>query len=282
MTEDVTPTRGGELVVVGTPIGNLGDLSPRAVETLARADVVVCEDSRRTGALLRAAAVGPRPLLVANDHTESAVRDEVVARVLAGATVALVSDAGMPVISDPGTQIVAAVAAAGVPVVVVPGPTAVSAALALSGLPAGRFVFEGFLPRKGPARAERIAALATETRTVVLYEAPHRIERTLADLADRFGDDRPAALGRELTKLHEETVRGTLGSLRATDAVTTPRGEFVVVVAGAPEAAPATDDDVRRALDAARDRGASTRDAVAAVADALDVPKRRVYDLATS
>lgn len=266
---------------MGTPIGNLGDLAPRAVEALASADVVCCEDTRRTGRLLQHAGIRARSLRVVNDHTERDVVAEVVERVGGGEVVAVVSDAGMPGVSDPGEKLVAAVAAAGLVVEVVPGPSAGLAALVASGLPAGRFVFEGFLPRKGAARTERLAAVAAERRTTVLYEAPHRLARTLDDLLAVCGADRPVVLARELTKLHEEVWRGSLAGAVARVAEVAPRGEHVVVLGGAAAPAEVTDDAVRSALDAARASGASTRDAVAEVAGELGVARRRVYRLAT-
>jgi 16S rRNA (cytidine1402-2'-O)-methyltransferase len=273
-------TAPGRLVVVGTPIGNLGDLSPRARDALAAADLIACEDTRRTGRLLAAAGVDRRELVVANDHTERRSARQLVERARGGAVVALVTDAGMPGVSDPGEEIVVAFVAAGLDVEVVPGPTAATTALAVSGLPTGRFAFEGFLPRKGSGRAERLAAVAAEQRTVVLYEAPHRAERTIADLVEACGPDRPVAVGRELTKLHEEWFRGDLaGAARWLAAE--PKGEFVIVLGGAAPPAEATDDDLRAALDGELAAGASTRDAVAAVVERYGVAKRRVYDLAT-
>jgi len=269
----------GRLVVVGTPIGNLADLSPRARDALADADVVACEDTRRTGRLLAAAGIDRRELVVANDHTERRAAGELVARARSGAVVALVTDAGMPGVSDPGEDVVAAFVAAGLPVEVVPGPTAATTALAASGLPTGRFVFEGFLPRKGSGRSERVAVVAAEQRTVVLYEAPHRAERTLADLVGACGPHRPVAIGRELTKLHEEWFRGDLAGAAAWLA-DEPKGEFVIVLGGAETPAAATDDDLRTALDDELAGGASKRDAVAAVAARHRVAKRRVYSLA--
>lgn len=272
----------GTLVLVGTPIGNLGDLTPRAVEELARADVVACEDTRRTGRLLQHAGVRARGLLRIDDHTEAAAVAEVLARLDRGERVAVVTDAGMPGIADPGERLVRATAERGFVVEVVPGPTASVAALVASGLPTGRFVFEGFLPRKGSGRTGRLRELAGERRTVVLYEAPHRLARTLADLAGAFGPDRRVALARELTKLHEEVWRGTLAGAVARVAEVEPRGEFVVVVDGAPAPEVPDDDAVRAALAEARAGGATTKDAVAAVAARLGLPRRRVYDLATS
>jgi 16S rRNA (cytidine1402-2'-O)-methyltransferase len=271
--------RHGALVLVATPIGNLGDLSPRARQELEAADLVACEDTRRTGRLLQLSGIRARALLTVNDHTEAAAVKDVLARLGAGERVAVVTDAGTPGISDPGERLVRAAARAGYEVVVVPGPSAAIAALVASGLPTGRFVFEGFLPRKGAARTERLRALAGETRTVVLYEAPHRIARTLEDLAAAFGPARRVAVARELTKLHEEVWRGTLESA-VEWAQTHPPGEMVVVVDGAPPAAPAGDDEIREALRVELGSGSSPRDAAATVAAELGVARRRVYELA--
>jgi 16S rRNA (cytidine1402-2'-O)-methyltransferase len=259
----------------------MGDLSPRAIDVLRTADAICCEDSRRTGRLLAHAGIErTSPLLVVNDHTEAARIGEVLARLSRGERVAVVTDAGMPGISDPGERLVRAAAADGHVVEVVPGPSAAIAALVASGLPTGRFVFEGFLPRKGSGRTQRLSELAAERRTVVLYEAPHRVARTLVDLSTAFGGDRRVAIARELTKLHEEVWRGTLGDAVAWVAQNEPRGEFVVVLDGAPAPADATDADVRVAVDAALGRGLSPRDAAAVVASALGVPKRRAYAVA--
>lgn len=273
------------LVLVATPIGNLGDLSPRAREALTGADCICCEDTRRTGRLLSLVGIERRegvPLVRVDDHTEADRVDAVLARVRRGETVVVVSDAGMPGIADPGEQLVRAAAAEGLAVEVVPGPSAAVTALVASGLPAGRFVFEGFLPRKGAGRAERLGELAGERRTIVLYEAPHRLARTLADLAAALGGERRVALGRELTKLHEEVRRSTLADAAAWAAAKEPVGELVVVVEGAPAPEPAGDDEVAAAVQAALDAGRSPRDAAADVAAALGVPKRRAYDVAVS
>ena len=269
------------LVLVGTPIGNLGDLSPRAVEALSAADAICCEDTRRTGRLLQHAGVARRPLVVVNDHTETAAVAGVLARLAAGERVAVVTDAGMPGISDPGERLVQAAVAAGHRVEVVPGPSAAVTALVASGLPAGRFAFEGFLPRKGSGRTARLAEVAAERRTVVLYEAPHRLPRTLADLAGACGPERRVALGRELTKLHEETWRGTLGEALDWVADHEPRGELVVVLDGAPAPPAPEAADIEAAVQARLDAGDTPRDAAAAVAGALGVPKRTAYDIAT-
>jgi 16S rRNA (cytidine1402-2'-O)-methyltransferase len=271
----------GRLVVVATPIGNLGDLSPRAVRALSEADTIACEDTRRTRQLLTHAGVKTPALLVVNDHNESRQVRTVLGRLAAGQRVALVSDAGMPAVSDPGERMVAAAAAAGFEVEVVPGPSAALAALVASGLPTGRFCFEGFLPRRGSTRGARIALLGSERRTTVIYEAPHRVRQTVAELAAALGPDRRLAVARELTKLHEEVWRGTLAGAVEHLAATEPRGEYALVVEGAPapdEPGPA---EVEQALRAQLEAGADKKSAIAAVADDLSVPKRQVYEIAT-
>lgn len=269
------------LVLVGTPIGNLGDLSPRAIDALRGADAICCEDTRRTGRLLQHAGVERRPLIVVNDHTEVQAIGGVLARLALGERVAVVTDAGMPGISDPGERLVQAAVAAGHAVEVVPGPSAAIAALVVSGLAAGRFAFEGFLPRKGSGRSARLGELATERRTVVLYEAPHRLARTLKDLAHACGTERRVALVRELTKLHEEHWRGTLGGAVAWVDEHAPRGELVVVLDGAPAPDAASGDEVEAAVRARLEAGDSPRDAAAHVAVALGIPKRQAYAEAT-
>lgn len=269
------------LVVVGTPIGNLEDISPRAVRALSEADVVACEDTRRTRKLLTATGVSARGRLVAiHEHNEAAMVPRVLEWLRAGKHVALVTDAGMPGIADPGERIVAAAVKAGVRVEVVPGPSAVTAALVVSGLPCSRFVFEGFLPRKGPERSERIAALAAETRTAVVFEAPHRVRETLGDLAAACGPGRPVAVARELTKLFEEVWRGDLAGALEWAGASEPRGEYVIVLGGAQPSQAPDRTVIARALRDARARGASTRDAVDAVAGALGVSRRQVYEIA--
>lgn len=274
-------TDGQRLVVVGTPIGNLGDLSQRAIRALGSADVIACEDTRRTGRLLAAAGVSPPRLVRLDDHTEQDRSAELVDLVRGGSTVAVVTDAGLPGLSDPGAVVVAAAVEAGITVEVVPGPFAGAVALVGSGLlgRSGRFCFEGFLPRKGPARRARLDELAGERRTVVLYEAPHRLAATLADLAEALGGDRRVAVCRELTKLHEETWRGTLAGAVDRGAVLEPRGEHVIVIDGAPEPAAVGDDELRAALDAELASGSSRRDAAAAVARRHGVAPNRVKRL---
>jgi 16S rRNA (cytidine1402-2'-O)-methyltransferase len=272
--------RRGSLAIVATPIGNLEDLSPRAVRTLAEADLVVCEDTRHTRRLLSAAGVASPPMVAAHEHAEAAQVATVVERLGAGARVVLVSDAGLPGVSDPGERLVRGAADAGFEVVVVPGPSAALAGLVVSGLPTGRFVFEGFLPRSGSGRTERLSTLATEQRTAVLFEAPHRLVRTLVDLAGALGGDRPVALCRELTKVHEETWRGTLADATRRATEVEPRGEYVVVLGGAAPPPVATDRELAQAVRRAQAKGTTTRDAVAEVAAAYAVSRRRVYTLA--
>lgn len=270
------------LVLVSTPIGNLGDLPPRAVAALSGAALICCEDTRRTGKLLAHAGVRGVPMAVTNEHTERARVAEVLELLASGRSVALVSDAGTPGISDPGERLVRAVIDAGHQVSAVPGPAAFVMALVVSGLPTSRFVMEGFLPRSGAERTRRLADIAREPRTIVLYEAPHRVARTVADLAAVCGADRHVVLARELTKLHEEVWRGTLAGARTHLADHEPRGEYVVVLAGAPPDAPADDDAIRSALVGAIADGHTRSDAVATVVATLGVAKRRVYDIATT
>lgn len=269
----------GALVLVGTPIGNLGDLSERVLDALREADVLACEDTRRTRTLLTHAGIpsaGRLRAVPAHDEAENAAW--VVERVAAGERVAVVTDAGLPGISDPGSRLVRACLDAGLAVEVVPGPSAVTTALVLSGLPTDRFVFEGFLPRKGSGRADRLEALAAEPRTTVIFESPRRVLATLSDLIAHCGEDRLAALARELTKLHEEVRRGTLRELAASVEVTEPRGECVLVLGGAVHARAATTDaDVDEALVAELERGTATRDAAAIVSARLGMGRREVY-----
>lgn len=226
----------GTLLVVATPIGNLGDLSARAREVLSSADLLLAEDTRHTRQLLAACAIerAPGTLESLHEHNERARIPEIIARLESGSHVALVSDAGSPLLSDPGALLVSAAAAAGIEVTTVPGPCAAVAALSVAALPAARFAFEGFLPSKAAARRRAIEALAAEPRTMVFYEAPHRLGESLGDLAAVLGDSRPAAVARELTKRFESVYRGTLGSL-VSQCATDPdmsRGEAVIVVQG--------------------------------------------------
>jgi 16S rRNA (cytidine1402-2'-O)-methyltransferase len=269
-------------VLVATPIGNLGDLAPRAVEALRTAAFVCCEDTRRTSTLLRHAGLRGVRMVVANEHTERSRVDEIVDALATGRDVAFVSDAGTPGISDPGERVVRGVLDAGFDVTAVPGPAAALMALVVSGLRTDRFVFEGFVPRSGRERTERLAAIAAETRTSVLHEAPHRLARTLADLAAVCGETRFVVLARELTKLHEEIWRGTLADAIRHVEERDPRGEYVIVLAGRPrDDAPVDDETIVAALTDALARGLSRRSATDEVAATLAVPRRRAYDLAT-
>ncbi|NLA34115.1 MAG: 16S rRNA (cytidine(1402)-2'-O)-methyltransferase, partial [Actinobacteria bacterium] len=235
----------------------------------------------RTGQLLKHLGIGHRPFVVVNDHTERDSVERVIDAAQRGERVALVSDAGMPAISDPGYVLVRAAIVAGVDVEVIPGPSAVLSALVLSGLATDRFAFDGFLPRKGGERNRRLAEVAVERRTVVLYEAPHRVERTLVDLAGVCGGERQIALARELTKLYEEVWRGSIAEALEHVAVREPRGEYVIVVDGAPEVAVGAD-DIETALRAAIEAGASKKDAAAEVSKRLGLRKRDLYDRALS
>jgi 16S rRNA (cytidine1402-2'-O)-methyltransferase len=270
----------GRLILVATPIGNLGDLSPRAAAVLAAADAVVCEDSRRTGRLLAHAGIPKKPLIVANAHREAAAAAEVVRRLAAGESVAVVTDAGTPGISDPGERLVRAAIEGGHPVEAVPGPAAAIVALVVSGLPTTRFVMEGFLPRRGRERSGRLAELVDEQRTIAVYEAPHRLGRTLVDLEKALGGDRRIVIARELTKLHEEVWRGTLAEAVERVATVEPRGEHVLVIAGAGPRRSVIDADVADALAARVAAGVDRRTAINEVAAALGVARRRVYALA--
>ena len=225
----------GRLYVVATPIGNLGDLSARARETLESCAVIAAEDTRHTGSLLKHFGVRT-PLVSLHDHNEEQRAPELIARLAAGESIALVSDAGTPAISDPGYALVRAAAAAGIDAVSIPGPCAAIAALSIGGLPTDRFCFEGFLAARGAARRARLAALAVEPRTLIFYESPHRVVEMLEDCAAAFGAERPAVVAREITKLHETTYRGTLGELvsRAGADADVARGEIVLLVGGAP------------------------------------------------
>lgn len=270
----------GLLCLVATPIGHLGDISPRAAEVLANADVVACEDTRRTGRLLAHLGIRAPRLVVVNDHTEHDRIPELVELVRDGRRVALVSDAGTPGVSDPGERVVAAVTAAGLDVSVVPGPSAVIAALVISGLATSRFVFEGFLDRRGSSRTRRLEEIAVEERTVVLYEAPHRLVRTLTDLREVCGDERRIVMVRELTKLHEERWSGTLAeAVDHTEAVP-PRGEYVLVLDGATPPPESTEADLDEVLATCRAQAMTTRDAAAEAARRLGVSRRRAYQRA--
>jgi 16S rRNA (cytidine1402-2'-O)-methyltransferase len=267
------------LVLAATPIGRASDASPRLAEELARADVIAAEDTRRLARLAAELGVDVKGRVTSYfEGNESARTPRLVERLVGGERVVLVTDAGMPSVSDPGYRLVAAAVESGLPVTAVPGPSAVTTALAVSGLPVDRFCFEGFLPRKAGERARRLAALAEDERTLVLFEAPHRTAAALAALADAFGADRPAAVCRELTKTHEEVRRGTLDDLVAW-AEGGVRGEVTIVVGGAAAPSESAGPDALRAAVAAEERaGTSRKDAIRAVATRAGVPKRSVYD----
>jgi 16S rRNA (cytidine1402-2'-O)-methyltransferase len=277
----VSAVASGQVLLLGAPLGNVADASPRLREALATADIVAAEDTRRLVRLARDLGVEIGGRVVSYFEANEARRTpELIEAALDGARVALVTDGGMPSVSDPGYRLVRAAYEAGVPVTVAPGPSAVTTALAVSGLPCDRFCFEGFLPRRPGERRARLAALAGEERTLVLFEAPHRLAACLVDLAAAFGPDRAAAVCRELTKTFEEVRRATLGELAEWAGAGGARGEITVVVAGATPAPPPRPDgaglaDEVRAAEAA---GTPRREAIAAVAKAHALPKREVYD----
>lgn len=272
----------GRLVLVATPIGNLGDITARAIETLQQSDVICCEDTRHSQKLFQRFGIGDKRLIIVNDHTEHDVREEIVALIAAGKTVALITDAGSPGISDPGERLVRAAVDAGLAVSAAPGPSAAVMAVSLSGLTSSRWVFEGFLPRSGAERTDRLEAVAAELRTVVLYEAPHRLHRTLTDLESMCGAHRRVVVAAELTKIHEQLWRGTLHDAVRQFAGDETRGEFVIVLDGATPAAPPTDDDIIVALRAEIAGGASRKDAASRVSARLGISKRHVYELTLS
>lgn len=269
----------GTLVLAGTPIGNTDDASPALRAAIAGADIVAAEDTRRFGLLL--ARLGwPRPQRVVSyfDGNEAGRATELLAALRCGATVLVVTDAGMPTVSDPGFRLVTAAIEADVPIRVVPGPSAVLVALALSGLPTDRFCFEGFLPRKSEQRRRRLAELATEPRTMVFFEAPHRLDAFLADARTAFGEDRAAAVSRELTKTYEETRRGSIAAL-ADWAAGGVRGEITVVVAGAPATVPQQQDAVAAVLERVAG-GEKFASAVTSVAAELHTGRKQLYEAA--
>ena len=267
----------GCLYVVATPIGTLADLSPRAASVLGEADIVACEDSRVTRRLFSHLGLAFPRHVVTNDHTEPDAARRIASEVLSGKSVVLVSDAGAPAISDPGYLVVEAVAAAGGRIEIVPGPSSVIAALMASGLACHRFCFEGFLPRKGRARADRLDELSQEMRCVVIFESPKRITRTLQDLANACGG-RAVAVCRELSKMHEEVVRGTIEDVAKQTIM--ERGEFVIVIGERTPDAPATDDDVQSLLAARHAAGVSLSQAAKDVATASGIARRAVYEVA--
>jgi len=290
VSHDIDDTRGahssdavrGTLYVVGTPIGNLDDLSPRARDVLGRVSAIAAEDTRRTSGLLSTIGV-KKPLIALHEHNEDRRAEALLARLSEGQSLALVSDAGMPLISDPGWRLVERALEAGIDVRTVPGPSAVTAALSVAGLPTDRFVFEGFLPRRAQARDARLEALAGEDRTLVFFEAVHRMPGTVAALVSAFGPRRRACVARELTKLHEQVFRGTLEDIgRALGGEIPLLGEFVLVVAGRPQAAAeenaANAAEVRRVFGVLR-RELSPGRAAALTAELTGVSRNVVYKL---
>ena len=271
----------GTLYLVATPIGNLGDFSPRAVATLESVDFIAAEDTRVSVKLLNHFGV-KKPLVSYHEHNRAAAGQAIVARLLSGESCALVTDAGTPAISDPGEELVRLCGQQGVTVQAVPGCCAAVCALAVSGLPTGRFTFEGFLPSGKKERREQLQELTGETRTMVFHEAPHRLRATLSDMAELLGGDRAVALCRELTKLHEETVRTTLSDAVSLYAEQEPRGEYVLVVAGRqPSAAAALTLEEGAALVLRRRaEGMRLKDAVRAVADDTGLSRNALYDAA--
>lgn len=269
----------GSLVLAATPIGDPSDASLKLQRLLAEADIVAAEDTRRLRRLASSLDIEIAGRVISyHEHNEGARTRDLVAKLAAGQMVVLVTDAGMPSVSDPGYRLVVAAIDAGIEVTTAPGPSAALAALAVSGLPVDRFCFEGFLPRKGGQRRERLRALADETRTMVFFEAPHRVADVLSDMAELWGPDRPAAVCRELTKTYEEVKRAAVAELAswASDGV---KGEVTLVVQGASHAPQElTDDQIRNAVRAVEAKGLTRRDAVDAVAAETGLPRRRVYN----
>ncbi|WP_253469211.1 16S rRNA (cytidine(1402)-2'-O)-methyltransferase [Paenarthrobacter sp. A20] len=282
---EATPAAGGgatpgigRIVLAATPIGNVGDASSRLIELLATSDIVAAEDTRRLHRLVTALGVEVSGRVISyHEHNEVAKTGELLDHVRAGKTILMVSDAGMPAVSDPGFRLVEGAVAAGLTVTAVPGPSAVLTALALSGLPTDRFCFEGFLPRKSGERNSRLVDLADERRTMVFFEAPHRLEVMVRALHERFGSERRAAVCRELTKTYEEVIRGTLRELLEWAENNEVRGEIAVVVGGAPEQEPGKPEDHVAAVNELISQGIRLKEAVAAVADDARVSKRELY-----
>ena len=268
----------GILYLVPTPIGNLGDISLRAKQTLENADFIAAEDTRVTLKLLNHLEI-KKSLVSYYEHNKTFKGSQIVERILAGETCALVSDAGSPAISDPGEDLVKQCAEAGITVCAIPGPCAAITALSISGQSTGRFCFEGFLSMSKKSRREHLDSLRTEKRTMIFYEAPHKLMNTLEDMAQVFGEDRPISFCRELTKLHEQVLRTTLGEAIPYYRENPPKGEFVLVVAGAPEeekAAPSPTDAAARVQEL-MEQGLSRKDAIKQTAQELNLPKNTVY-----
>ena len=274
--------QAGTLYIVGTPIGNLEDMSFRAISVLRQVSHIAAEDTRHTGKLLQHFQIGT-PQLSYHEHNRQQRLPDLLARLQAGSSIALVTDAGMPGISDPGYELVQAAVAAHIPVVPIPGATAVITALSAAGLPTDRFVFEGFLPVKGDDRRERLEALQTEPRTVVFYEAPHRLRQTLQDLQDCLGAQHQVVLGRELTKLHEQFWRGSLGEALLYYQDREPQGEFTLLLAGQTATLPQLSESALLAeLQHLIDQGLSRSQASRQLAQQTSLSRRQIYQLALS
>lgn len=273
----------GTLYLVPTPIGNLGDISPRMADTMAQADFIAAEDTRVSLKLLNHLGI-KKPMVSYHRHNVESGGQAVISRLMAGENCALVTDAGMPGISDPGEELVVECAALGIDVVVIPGPCALVAALAASGQPTGRFTFEGFLPMNKKNRKTHLDSLRREERTMIFYEAPHKLCATLEDMAKTFGEERPISLCRELSKLHEEIIRTTLGEAIAYYEERQPKGEFVLVVRGAEpeEEKELTVEDGLAVVMRLREEGMSLKDAVKQVAKDLGLPRNQLYDMAVN
>jgi len=269
------------LYIAATPIGNLGDLSPRAAQTFEKVDFIAAEDTRVTLKLLNHLGIR-KPLVSYYEHNRAESGEKIIARILDGESCLLVSDAGMPAVSDPGEELVRQCAENGIEVVCIPGPCAAVCALALSGLPTGRFTFEGFLSVTKKSRFDHLASLRDERRTMIFYEAPHKLRTTLSDMCEYFGRDRKLAVCRELTKLHEETLRLTLGEAVSRYETETPRGEFVLVVEGAPEnAAPEiTEDEASALVTRLRGDGLSLKEAARIASERTGYSRNALYDAA--
>lgn len=273
--------KSGVLYLAATPIGNIQDASSHLIAALSDADIIACEDTRKTKFLINALEIKTTASLISHhEHNERERVGQILQHIQEGKTVVVVSDAGMPAVSDPGFPLVQAAVAAGVPITVIPGASAVTTALVLSGLPTDRFVFEGFLPRKSGERRKQLESLAQEQRTIVLFESGHRIKESLEDMAQIFGDKRSAALCRELTKTYEEVIRGTLAELvqRAQSEIL---GEITMVIAGAQSIA-VTPADIRAELERLAVAGLAKKEAISEVTSRLVVSKRDVFDIALS
>ncbi len=279
-TNEEQPDSKPALVLIATPIGNLEDISLRAVREMQNADLLCCEDTRRTGKLLELLEIHPRPdLLLLNEHTEQTRSAEVIEKILNGQRVGLVSDAGLPGISDPGEHLVSEAIQQGVIIEVIPGPSAGITALVASGLPTKRFVFQGFLPRKGKARNDRLGEIAAERKTTIIYESGNRLQKTIEDLLAICGKEREVTIAKELTKIHEEYIRGTLCELQETLPSRSSKGEYVLVIGGWLDQREVNDSQLLSELKELHGQGKSNRDAVNEVAKKYNVSKRRVYGL---